>query len=115
MKISKIKAAWALLTGGVEGLVEYLLGLFNELLQKIDPKEMYRYCGVVKAIATCLRTIFDLFKDKIGEAKTAAINATIKALDDLAAALEDGKYEKHELDQLIDNVKQAIEAWKKAK
>ena len=117
MNISKIKLVITALTGGVAGIIEYLLDLFNDqVLAKIKDKETgLMYLKDVRSLSTCAKEILENHSAQMSEAKTAAGQKTVDALDELAKALEDFKLEPDELDAIVEKVKAAVEAWKAAK
>lgn len=116
MNISKFKLIWTAMTGGVTGVIEYLLDIFNkQILSRIHIDKAALYAGSVKAVADCLNNIFNLWAGKIGEEKAKAFVATIEAVSALAKALEDANVSEDELDLVIAQVKEAVEAWKAVK
>jgi len=117
MNISKIKAVWKLTTGGVAGLIEYLLDLFNDqVLAKVKDKEEFAaYAEDVAQFVFFLDGVMNRHTKWMSDAKRAAFSATINAVKELADALKDCKFEASELDAVIEKIKAAIEAWKAAK
>lgn len=113
----KVKIGFAALTGGVPGLVKALLDWFNSnVLSRIsDPAEAALYCKDVKDLAFFLRSVLTRHSGWMSESSRNAFVAVIDAIDCLAAALEDCKFTPEELDGLVDAVKAAIDAWKKAR
>jgi len=103
--------------GGVESLVEWALNWFNEnVLAKIkDAEEFAAYAADVEAFATFLDGVFQRHQKWMGDARRAALTATIDAVRELATSLKDCKVEKAELDAIVDKVVAAIKAWKDAK
>ena len=117
MNISKIKGIFALLTGGLSGFIKYGLDVFNvQVLGRIPNKEMgVKYIMDVQAFSLFLRTVTENHKDDLTEKRREALNAILAATDELAKALEDFKIEESELEKIIAKVKDAIDAFKKAK
>ena len=112
MNISKIKAAWAFLTGGWSGLAQYMLGIVNKALALCDAEKCRKCATVAISIAAVVKTVCDIFApDKY---KVAAAN-TIDALETLASALEDGTLTNDELNSNIDAISNCINAWKAVK
>ena len=112
MNISKIKAAWAFLTGGWSGLAQYMLKAVNALLAKCDADKCKRTATIAISIAAIVKTACDVFApDKY---KSAAAK-TVDALETLAVALEDGNLTEDELNTNIDAISTCIDAWKEVK
>ena len=112
MDISKIKAAWAFLTGGWSGLAEYLLGVGNKGLAKCDAEKLRKSATIAISVAAVIKTACDVFapdKYKVSAAKT------IDALETLATALEDGNLSKDEIAANIDAISTCIAVWKEVK
>lgn len=107
MDISKLRAR----------LIKYPLDAFNDqVLSRIKDKETgLMYVKDVRAASVFGRTVLDNHSAQLSEEKKAALQKTVDALDELAKALEDFKIEPDELDVIIDKVKEAVDAWKKAK
>ena len=112
MKISKLKVAVKYLTGGVESVVGYLLDLFNEMVAKLRGEDVAKYAQLAKDISVFVNNLCVLIAN---EAKRNAARATAQCFADLATSLLDSKLTKEELDGVIDAVKAACEAWRKAK
>lgn len=117
MKISKIKAALALLTGGLGGAIKYLLDVINtQLLGKIPNKETAaKYLRDVQAVDALLRAILGNHASDISEKRKECMEAILEALAELSKALEDFTITEDELDFIIVKVNAAIDAFKKAK
>jgi hypothetical protein len=116
MKISKLKSIFVLLTGGLTGLIKYVLDLFNtQILARIPDKETgLKYIKDVQAFSVFLRTVVEIHSDDLSDSRKAALNSILAAVDELAKALEDFEINQDELDAIIEKVKDAIDAWKKA-
>lgn len=112
MDISKIKAAWAFLTGGWSGLAEYLLGVVNKGLAKLDAEKCRKTATIAISVAAIIKTACDVFAPE--KYKDAAAN-TITALEKLAVALEDCKLTKEEISGNIDAISACVEAWKEVR
>ncbi|MBO6031910.1 MAG: hypothetical protein J6Q22_10755 [Prevotella sp.] len=117
MNISKIKAAYALLTGGVAGIIKYFLGIFNtQILGKIPNKEAsVKYLLDVRAAHTFIGAILANHSEDISEGRKSVLLSILAAIDELAKAIEDFEVDETEFDEIIQKVKKAIDAWKKAR
>ena len=112
MDISKIKAAWAFLTGGWSGLAEYLLTVVNKGLAKCDAEKLRKTATIAINVAAVVKTACDVFApDKYRDAATK----TVDALRTLAVALEDGNLTSEELDANIGAISGCIATWKEVK
>lgn len=108
MKISKLKALWSLVTGGWSGLIVYILEAINNALNKLDPEKISKVSEVVTHIGNALVALVPLLPSKYQN----AADMTIAAISKLAEALKDGAVSEQELNDEIDAVKKAIQAWK---
>ena len=109
MDISKIKAAWAFLTGGWSGLAQYLLTVVNKGLAKCDGDKMRKTATIAISVAAVVKTGCEVFApDKY----KAAAAKTVDALETLAVALEDGNLSEGELSSNIDAIADCVAAWK---
>lgn len=117
MNIGKIKAALALLTGGLSGLIKYVLKVFNEqVLGKIPDKETgAKYLRDAQATYSFLRAIMENHSSDLSEDRKEKLNAILSAIEELTKALEDFEVNETELDGIIKKVSDAIDAFKKAK
>lgn len=117
MNISKIKVALALLTGGLAGMIKYVLRLFNEqVLGRIPNKEVgAKYLRDAQATYAFIRAIVDNHNEDLSEERVARLNAILEAIEELTKALEDFDVNETELDGIIKKVSDAIDAFKKAK
>ena len=117
MKLSIIKAAYALITGGIPGLIKYALVVFNEqVLSKIPNKEVgLKYMRDAQYAYNLIRDLLKNHYDDISEARRDSLGAILLALEELTNALEDYNVTEMELDSIIKKVSNAIDAWKKAK
>lgn len=117
MNISKLKAAFALLTGGIGGIIKYLLNLFNEqVLSKIPNKEVgAKYLRDAQAVNALLRAILENHIEDISMERRLVLAAIVAAIDELAKALEDFTVNETEFDAILARVNEAIDAWKKTK
>lgn len=112
MDISKIKSAWAFLTGGWSGLAEYLLGVVNKGLAKLEAEKCRKTATIAISVAAIIKTACDVFApEKYKEASAK----TIAALETLAVALEDGNLTKDEISANIDGISACVKAWKEVK
>lgn len=117
MKISKIKAAWALLTGGIAGGIKFLLGVFNDqILSRIPNKEAgVKYLNDIHALSGFLTLIMRNHEEELSEKRVECLKVIISAIDALAKALEDFKISEEELDMIIVRINEAIDVFKRAK
>lgn len=117
MFISKIKAMYSLLTGGVTGLLKYGLSAFNEkVLGKITDKESAaKYLKDVKAGYAFIGSVIVNHADDLSPAKKAAADATLAAMQELTGALEDFEVDQDELTRIVAKINACIDAWKAAK
>ena len=112
MNISKIKAAWAFLTDGWSGLVQYLLKSVNAVLAKCDAEKCKKTATIAISVAAIVKTACDVFAP---EKYKAAASNTIDALETLATALEDGNLTSDEISANIDAISTCIVTWKAVK
>lgn len=117
MNISKLKAAFSLLTGGISGLIKYILKIFNvQILGKIPNKEVgLKYLRDVQATYAFLRTIIENHSGDLSEDRKEKLNVILIAIEELTKALEDFEVNETELDGIIKKVSDAIDAFKRAK
>jgi len=108
MEISKFKALWSLMTGGIAGLIKYILEVINEALKKLDPAKIAQVADVVKNVSNALVALVPLLPAKYQD----AAKVTIEAINKLSDALKDGNVTEQELNDEIDAIKAAIDAWK---
>lgn len=111
--ISKLKAAWTVLTGGVSGLLELAAKAFTALLRKANPDKLSYYADLSVRIAKFINQGLDLFVSN--EKYRAAGKATVDGLESFAAHIADGEYTKEELDEDIDFIEDCIQLWKYTK
>ena len=117
MQISKLKAGFALLTGGLSGIIKYVLNVFNEqVLGKIPNKEVgAKYLRDAQAVYTFLKAVIENHSADISESRKECLQAILSAIEELTKALEDFEVNETELDDIIKKVAEAIDAFKKAK
>lgn len=117
MNISKIKAVLAILTGGLAGIIKYVLDAFNtQVLAKIPNKETgLKYLKDAQAVYAFLRAIMENHSDDLSEKRKAALESILAAIEELTKALEDFEVKQEEFDEILIKVNEAIDAWKKAK
>ena len=91
MNYSKIKAALSLLTGGLSGLIKYVLKVFNEqVLGKIPNKETgAKYLRDAQAIYSFLQSVIENHSDDLSEDRKVKLKAVLAAIEELTKALED--------------------------
>lgn len=112
MEISKIKAAWAFLTGGWSGLAEYLLTQVSKGLAKCDTTKLSKTATIAISIAAVVKTACEVFAP---EKYKAAAAKTVDALEAMATALEDGNLTADEITANIQAISACIETWKEVK
>ena len=117
MDINKVKALYALLTGGIGGILKYINRTVNtQLLGKIKDKETaLKYIKDVQAIYALCRTLLDNHGDKLSESKKKAADKVLAALEELTKALEDFRIDDEEVDAIIERINDAIDAFQAAK
>ena len=113
----KIKIGFAALTGGVAGLVKAALDWFNaEVLAKVKDKETAaKYLADIRDFRTFLCGVFARHTEWMTDAKRRCADRILAAIDALCAALADFSIAPEELDEIIDRVKEAVDAWRKAR
>lgn len=111
MDISKLGALWSLMTGGWAGLAVYILEALNKWLATLDQSKIAQVALVVKSVSNAIDALAPLLPVKY----TDAVKATTATVSKLAESLADGKVTQEELDDNIDAVEAAIDAWKKVK
>lgn len=117
MNISKLKAALALLTGGLPGVIKYVLNVFNEqVLGRIPDKETgLKYLKDAQATYAFLRAVMENHTEDLSQEKLNILSSILTAIEELTKALEDFHVNETELDGIIAKVNLAIEAWKKSR
>lgn len=115
--IDKIKIGFAAMFGGISGLVKAALDWLNtKVLSRITDKEMAtKYLLDIRDFRVFLCAAFGRHTEWMSEAKRAAADKTLAAIDALCAALEDWNITPEELDAIVDGVKAAIDAFKEAR
>ena len=113
LEISRWTAFWTLLTGGWAELAKLICTAFTKLLAKADPAKLKKYAELTAKIALLTQRVVDVFVSDNKEKEAAT--ATITCLKTLAEHLEDVEYTTEELESDIDNIVEAINAWKKVK
>ena len=111
--ISKLKAAWTLLTKGLSGLIELLAKAFTALLRKANPDKLSNYAEITEKIAKFTKYGVELFV-KNEDYKKAGI-LTAQSIGMLALHISDGEYTKEELNDDIDSIDVCIKQWKEVK
>lgn len=110
--VSKLRAAWSLLTGGISGFLTILAKAFTALLHKADPDKLKHYADLSAKLAKLTRYGVELFVTN--ECYKKAGTATADALTAFAEHVADGEYTKAELDEDIDTIEACISLWKEA-
>lgn len=117
MTISKLKAILALITGGLAGIIKYVLNVFNkQVIGCIPDKETAaKYLRDAQATYAFLRSIMEIHSEDLSEDRKVKLNAILAAIEELTKALEDFEVNESELDEIFKKVSDAIDAFKKAK
>lgn len=117
MEISKLKALYALLTGGIPGIIKYILGLFNtQVLGRIPNKEEgAKYIKDAQAVYAFIRAILDVHQADFSDKRKESLETILAAIEELTKAIEDFEMSETELTAIVDKIKVAIDAWKAAK
>lgn len=116
MTISKLKAVLALITGGLAGIIKYVLKVFNQqVIGSIPNKETAaKYLRDAQATYAFLRAIMEIHSEDLSEDRKVKLNAILSAIEELTKALEDFEVNETELDEIFKKVSDAIDAFKKA-
>lgn len=111
MNISKLKLAWKFITGGREGVLDYVLDIANTFTNRIaDAKkeELKDYLATARRILGALDSISWLCPASWLHPYTL----TVGAFADLVAALEDLKITREELTAVCNAFQLAYAAWR---
>ena len=111
MTISKFKIAVKFLFGGMESVVEYLLGVANAALAAIDPTKRAKIAAAYNTLCKVLATMSSLAW-LVPTRWQSAYKATVYAVSDAAEALKDFKIEAAELTKVKDAFNAAVLAWR---
>lgn len=111
MNISKLKIAVKYLFGGMDAVVEYLLGIVNQALAAIDPAKRAKIAAAYNTITRVL-AILNAFTWLIPTKWQSAYRMTISAVANTADALSDFKIEESELTKVKDAFNAAVMAWR---
>ena len=111
MNISKLKIAFKYLFGGIDAVVEYLLGIVNQALAAIDPAKRAKIAAAYNTITRVL-AILNAFAWLIPTKWQSAYRMTISAVANTADALSDFKIEESELTKVKDAFNAAVMAWR---
>ena len=111
MDISKIKIAWKYITGGMGGVVDYLLDILNNALRSISAENKAKVQGALnlaeKVLAT-LNALQWLCPTKWQTAYRETVAAVLVVVD----ALSDLEITAAELTKVRDAFNAAVMAWK---
>ena len=111
MNISTIKLAFKYLTGGISGVVEYLLGALNTALGSIGEASKEKIQAALN-IARKVLSSLEAFQWLCPTKWQTAYKVTLDAVASCADALSDLEITKVELDVVTDKVTDAIRAWR---
>jgi len=110
MNVSKVKLVLKYMTGGIAGVIEYLLDLFNAMIDKLPKDEVAKYAQLASDISNFIKNLCSsLITD--AEKKDAALK-TAEAFNELAIALLDAEVTPTELDAITEKIAAAVEAWR---
>lgn len=99
--------------GGITSIIEYVAKLFTEkVLAKCDAESLKKWAEVFEQLAVFVQ--FVVARIITDEKKKSAADATIDAIKHLATVLKDGVLTSDEINEEIDKVMKAVEAWKAA-
>lgn len=111
MNISKFTIAWKFITGGREGVIDYVLDVSNNFANKLpDAKkeDLKAYLATARGILGTLESLSWLCPSKWRRAYAL----TVQAFADLVAALDDLKFTPDELKAVCDAYRLAYAAWR---
>ncbi len=111
MNISTIKIAFKYIFGGVSGVVEYLLGVLNAALAGMNEATKQRVQGALNLAHKVLATLTAI-KWLCPTKWQTAYKATVDAVAEAVAALEDLEITTDEVAVIHDRTKAALDAWK---
>lgn len=110
MYISKLTLIWKYLTGGKEAVLDYVLGVANNLAEKLDEhkkENVSSYLRIAYKILKTIESVAWLVPDKW----TSAYGKTMFAFTDLVASLEDLKITPEEVERVTKEFKEAYDYW----
>lgn len=110
MGISKITLIWKYITGGKEAVLDYVLGVANNLAEKLDEKKKENVSSYIKTAYKILKTI-ESVAWLVPEKWTTAYGKTLFAFTDLTVALEDLKVTPEEIERVTKEFKEAYDYW----
>lgn len=110
MKVSKIKVAIKYFSGGIAAVAEYLLDLFNEMIQTLPKDEVAKYAQLAKDVASFIDHVCEVLITD--HKKQNAARWTAQCFGELALALVDSNVTKDEIAGIVDATQKAIDAWK---
>lgn len=111
MNISTTKIVFKYLFGGVSGVVEYLLGVLNAALAGMNEATKQRVQGALNLARKVLATL-NALKWLCPVKWQTAYKATVDAVAEAVAALEDLEITTDEVAIVHDRMKAALNAWK---
>lgn len=111
MNISKFKLAVKYLFGGIDSVVEYLLGIVNAALAKIDP---YNRAKVAAAFNTAQKVLSTLsaFQWLCPTKWQSAYSVTIQSVKAVVDVLADMEITADDLSRIKDAFNAAVTAWR---
>ena len=111
MNISKLTIGWKYLFGGMEAVVEYLLGIVNSALAAIDQDRRAKIAAAYNTVKRVLATL-EALQWLCPTKWQSAYSATVGAVEAVVAALEDMKIEAAELTKVKDAFNAAVQTWR---
>ena len=111
MEISKLKVVWKALTGGVSGVVEYLLDLLNNALDNLSDGNKETVEKVLN-LALKVLSVLKVCGCFIPTKWQVAYADTVEAVETVCNSLEDLSLTKEEADKIADAFAKAVADWK---
>ena len=110
MHINKLTIIWKYLTGGREAVLDYALGVANNLAENLDAhkkENVSSYLGLATKILSAMEKLAWLVPEKWN----VAYGKTLFAFTDLVVALEDFKVTTEEVERVTTEFKEAYAYW----
>lgn len=110
--VSKLRAAFTLLFGGMSGFLALIAEKFTDLLRKADAEKLKYYAEFSAKLAKFISYGVELFVTN--ECYKKAGTATVGCLKSFAEHVSDSEYTKEEITEDIDCIEASISLWKEA-